>query len=385
MLPQIKFSSRFPIPILKVTLSLLIKARALILAFFCINIFSYSLLSKEVLAVQITNQSLAALREQIRPWANKYRCEGITPTKTPAQCNSPSTGSGDADSILFSGILYYSGEKWAGQNIENSKDGEGGMWRSPQRLRARVGEWGINRFSQDQMLGVLLYLVAQKKYGNPNKAREFADHWSSWMENHLSQSRFALCPWDLTSLVSLDACTLDDISVDEFGAPFKIPLAIKGRGAMVRRVFDYVDAHSPVRRSGFRRIRLGDGKDVSDYIEYLNLLCKYSSTGGKYNCHFAQVASLILQEMGDDRRIKVDPEFLQNPFALWVNNGRKQTGQIRELVYNRCSAAHQTHAANPNRRHDQWTWERSDKDKDSPVWEKSFGWDCIAMINLLVK
>jgi hypothetical protein len=325
-----------------------------------------------------TTQQLIELREQIRSWAKYYLCEGITPTKTPDQCDTPSIGSGDGDSILFSAILYYSGEEWAGRTIEQSKDDQGGMWRSPQRLRHRVGEHGIARFSQDQMLGVLLYLVARKNiYHDPNGAREFANHWNSWMANHMSNGLFSLCNWNLTCPEDMDACVLEDVTVT---LPFG-KFGIKGREAMIRHVFDYLGADSP--KKGRWGRRLGDDRNVGSYFEYLALVNNLSTTGNKFNYHLAQIASLILQETNDNRIIPVDSHFTNNPFVLWVNNGRRSNDRIQELTYHYCSQADASHR-NGTSNHNQWTWERSDFDSDSPVYKNSFGWDCVAMLNLLI-
>jgi hypothetical protein len=327
-----------------------------------------------------TDQELKDLRNRIRSWAQHFVCDGITPTKTPEKCGEPNGGSGVGDSILFSAILYYSGELWARANIIESKDEQGGMWRSPQRRRTQSdGSWGNSRFSQDHMLGVLLWLVTEYKR-DPDSARSFANHWGSWMENHLSQNEFSLCRWDWTDAGAIDSCALEG--------------AILGsRAAIIRRVFDYIGANSPTRRERtggifptWRTYRLGDGRDAHDYIGYLAAACALApDRGKKFNCHLLSIAALIFQEMGDDQRIVLDEGFRANPFAMWVNNGRQPNDEIRQLAYVRCLEATLSHEAETNA-HDQWMWERSDFERDDRgrrVSHNSFGWDCIAMINLL--
>ena len=110
----------------------------------------------------VSNADIRRLRDEIRDWAKQFRCEGMTPTHKPEDCANPKRGDSTGDSILFSAILYYSGEKWAARNIYESMDEQGGMWRSPQRRRSRCdGSWGRSRFSQDAMLGVLQFLVTE--------------------------------------------------------------------------------------------------------------------------------------------------------------------------------------------------------------------------------
>lgn len=316
-----------------------------------------------------TNEELKQLKERIRSWAKDFVCEGMTPTKTPELCDQPDGGHGNGDSILFSAILYYSGETWAGKNIVESKDEQGGMWRSPQRRRNRTdGSWGKKRFSQDHMLGVLLWLVTENKR-NPDSARAFANHWGSWMANHLSQNEFSLCRWDWTDLGAMDTCALEG---NVFGV----------REAMIRRVFDHIGADSPERGGIFNRHRLGDGGNPHAYLTYLQAACTLAPG---FNCHLWSIASLIFQEMEDDQRIDTHEGFRQNPFSLWVNNGRQSNGEIRQLTYDRCLEATLSHEAGTNG-HYQWMWERSDFDRDPQGRRESynsFGWDCIAMLNLI--
>ena len=329
-----------------------------------------------------TDQELMQLRDRIYAWAKLFRCEGITPTKTPDKCGESNGGNGVGDSILFSAVLYYSGELWARSNILESKDDQGGMWRSPQRRRTQIdGSWGNSRFSQDHMLGVLLWLVTEHKR-DPESARSFANHWCSWMENHLSQNEFSLCRWDWSDPAAMDSCALEGTV---FGA----------RGAMIRRVFDHIGANSPRRRirvggviPTWSSYRLGDGRDAHDYLGYLSTICSFApDRGSMFNCHLLSVAALIFQETGDDQRINLDEGFRNNPFTMWVNNGRSSSDEIRQTAYNRCLEATLSHEANTNA-HDQWMWERSDFERDGlgrRVSHNSFGWDCIAMLNLLLR
>jgi hypothetical protein len=352
--------------------------------FTCIFLFDSNPLNINTFAININAQAqvvdlnLVQLREDIRSWANQYRCNGITPIKgNPDGCSKPGGGSGVGDSALFSGLLCYSGEQWACRNIEALKDDQGGLWRSPQRLRDRFGSTGIDRFSQDQMLGILLYLVTQKKYGDPNKARDFANHWGSWMDNHkgpLPLRHFVMCPGGLGDV---DACDLE----------------IFYRARIVRHVFDYVGANSPQRGNVITgRYRLGDGSGdgIQGFMNYLGTLC---SANHDFHCHLAAVASLILQETGADKRPGVNANFRYNPFSLWINRGRQQNDEIRQLTFNYCSKVNTSFQNGINKKSRfQWMWERPDSEQSDtdqngqpsePIWKQSFGWDCIAMINLL--
>jgi hypothetical protein len=324
-----------------------------------------------------TDKELFTLREEIYTWTKDFICDKITPTKKPETCHEAGGGSEVGDSILFSSLLFYSGERWARENIHQAKDSQGGMWRSAQRCRDRVGgSWGFDRFSQDHMLGVLLYLVTEYNRGNKSTARSFANHWGSWMANHLSQGEFSLCRWDYFDPDAMDACALEGT-------------VLGVREAIIRHVFDYIGANAPRRRKKILGIipswewhRLGDGGSPHNFLTYLSLGCALAPTRGKkFICHLLSVASLIFQEMGDDQRISLDEGFSVNPFALWVNNGRKANDEIRQLTYDRCLEAHNSHKNDKNS-HNQWMWERSSF--ESEVSSNSFGWDCIMMLNLLL-
>jgi hypothetical protein len=278
--------------------------------------------------VQVADTDLIQLRENIRNWASQYRCDEKTPIKgNPDGCSQPGGSSGVGDSALFSGLLCYSGEKWACQNVEALKDDQGGLWRSPQRLRDRFGSTGIDRFSQDQMLGVLLYLVTEKNYGDPNKARDFANHWGSWMDNHRGPEplgHFVMCPGGLGDV---DACDLE----------------ILFRARIVRHVFDYVGANSPQRGNritGRYRLGDGDGDGTQGFMNYLGGLC---SLNQDFHCHLAAVTSLILQETGTDKRPGVNSDFQQNPFSQWVNSGRQQNDNVRQSTFKYCSSVNDSY------------------------------------------
>jgi hypothetical protein len=97
-----------------------------------------------------------------------------------------------------------------------------------------------------------------------------------------------------------------------------------------------------------------------------------------YEIHLVGVELLIRQKIGywtKDLQLAANtlrtrqPE---NPFYEYLTNGR--TRKSAELVLEKCPVT------KPENSH-QWAWQRAEYEK---AWENSMGWDCIAMINLLV-
>lgn len=344
---------------------------------------------------------LVTLREDIRRWANYYRCDGITPTKSPKQCGDSDGGRGEGDSVLFSSILCYSGESWACTSIRRSMDSQGGMWRSPIRLKNRVEPKPGDRFSFDMALGVLLYIVTEHNYGSKSLAREFANRWSNWMGSHLNGvNHFKVCP--VIRLTDLDYCDLE------------LPLA--GREAIVRHVFNYVGVASPERKRSLPFLpglpflplgnyRLGDGTKPHEVgYQGIEKLCTKSAVPkegkptldgrGDFHCHLVSVKKLILNESGiSDYNPRRPTSFNSNPFFGWNWNGQRSDRFVKEKTLDKCLASHDSYIKevvasrdrNPSSPdltplRNQWQWERADYERNAAL--QSFGWDCIAMINL---
>jgi hypothetical protein len=321
-----------------------------------------------------SSADLRTLRNQIESWARGFLHDDVTLFKG-------SDADSDGDSMLLSGLLFYSGESWAGQSIIRSMDSEGGLWRSPYRLASRRdGDYGGNRFSMDQCLGVLLYLVAEFKYGERDRALGFARRWGRWMEDHKSQGEFSLCDWKWTDPDAMTYCCLEG---DLFGC----------RGAIIREVFKCLGIDSPNRKRGgiFRRFTLGDGSDARHLMNQFIQACHLGPR--KFMCHLAVVTSVLLSELGwDDVQLPNDGGFGQNggfddnPFVLWVKNGRRPNDELREAVYSAGIRANSSHEAGVSGHH-QWAWERSSLERDdqnrAPI-DHSCGWDVIFMINLLL-
>jgi hypothetical protein len=319
-----------------------------------------------------TAEALANIKEKIAMWSAAYFCPEHKTISKENELQHCDRGSGDTH--VFHGVLYYSGEAWAREAILKSQDTQGGLWRSPQRqISGSDGSFGRKRYSFDQALGVLLYLVAEKKR-DPETARSFADRWSSWIENHLSNREFSLCKWKLP-LQEKDSCGLED----PIGGP---------RGALIRKVFEHVGAHIPKRKNLFlQTIRLGDGSDPRGVVNAFNTGCLLTfNQGDKFQCHLASLAALILQELGEEVRLDtLDQGFQDNPFSLWIQNFRRSSDNINQITLEKCTQANESHA-NSTSRHNQWAWERSSFERNNEgksPWQNSFGWDCIAMINLL--
>ncbi len=98
---------------------------------------------------------LLAMRDLILPLSRKAK-SGIAAKDAPPS----DTDDGDFDSLLFAGLLCFSGENDQCDAVKRSQSFEGRMWRSPERAEKRiyVKEEG-HTFSRDMGMGVMAYLV----------------------------------------------------------------------------------------------------------------------------------------------------------------------------------------------------------------------------------
>lgn len=282
---------------------------------------------------------------------------------------------GGGDILLFHGLLSHmlSPGIW-GRAIHDSMDSQGGMWRSPQKVNNDYYRNGKKRMSFDSILGFLLYLVEQKKYGNVDYARTMGNRWSNWLEAH-GRNYFNLCSGDR------DYCSLEDQIVDVY---------YTNRGAFVRLVLSYIGAEIPSR--SLPTYRLGDRGNANLVLTgFLNGCRGTPKVGEKYLCHLYAVSALILLRMGYPVNFENIPAgFSDNPFTLYVLNGAKVNQKIADLTFEKSTQAHEAKISGINKKI-QWAWERSkfdirnDGDLKIKPWQDSFGWDCVGMLNLVNK
>lgn len=302
-------------------------------------------------------------REWRRPWAEANRASTSINEQTIYSYKEEGASIyGTWDSLLFNGLLFYSGEDWAGDAILRSMDHEGGIWRSPLSINNDDYRNGINRLSMDHALGACLYIVSLKNRGRLDEARAYATKWSEWIEKYKSGTvgfDFCICKWNSIGGTDWDACQID--------TPFG------GRANVIRDVLDYVDAPIPEKGVWPFKTKLGEGSDENRYFAEISLLC---DTDPGFHCHLKMVASLLYQAMGNNSYIfPIHPSFSRNPFFHWVSGRRKRTALIADLLKSHMDSLDIKTSAKK-----QWAWQRTDQGQ---AVRDSNGWDCIMMANIL--
>ena len=349
------------------------------------------------------NDELGALRKLAWAWAK--RCDDITPTKFQGDECDPVKGGGPGvgDSVLFSAILYYSGEEWAGESVRRSQGADGRVWRAPQR----VGKDSEPTFSRDHLLGAMLYMVTLKKRGKGDIAIEFGSKLWDWIaEKRRKEIQKAVDEISsistLRNLVRNPRKTLDTIlggavpsryricdGADDYCSISLIPYGHWGR--LMLEVWKYVGVPTSVSKSVSRKIPIPFVPDLSfsldfDLNEYsgidYDLIFEQNNLANvirdsSFHNHLSVVTALILREIGkssskSEETVKAIAQSNPNPFLLWMNG---QFDEAKQKAVELCPRVQPAERA-------QWAWEREYEQK---AWEKSFGWDFIAVINLLLE
>ncbi len=348
------------------------------------------------------DDELRSLRKLAWTWTK--RCDGITPTKFQGDECDPlkGGGSGVGDSVLFSAILCYSGEDWAGESVRRSQGADGRMWRAPQR----VNQDSEPTFSRDHLLGALLYMVTLKKRGQGDVAIEFGKKLWDWVaEKRRKEIQKAVDEISsistLRDLVRNPKRTLDTIlggaipsryricdGSDDYCSISLIPYGHWGR--LMLEVWKYVGVPTNISKSIIRKISIPFVPDLSfspdfDLSEYsgvdYHLIFDQNNLanaigGSSFHNHLSIVTALILREIGQstaksEQMVKAIAESNPNPLFLWANG---QFDAAKQKVIELCPTVQPIERT-------QWAWEREYEQK---AWEKSFGWDFVAVINLLL-
>lgn len=224
-------------------------------------------------------------------------------------CSAEKTGSGDADTMLFSGLLCLSGEKIGCDTALRSFSPNGQPHRSPARLTE-------NDLSRDMMMGILAYLVGTKDI----KTAKLFQKW-------LYANNKRLC---------IDACTMTQPVWGTMGEVWKylgLPLTLEMRAGML----------------------------TDDLAQMAS--AQYNDLG--YTEHLVAVHVLIRQATDTntatydkvvDILVKKDPN---NPFFQWLDGNL--TGAIDLCLTQATYTSHKR----------EWTIERADP-YDSMGWEFVF-------------
>lgn len=232
------------------------------------------------------------------------------------------------DATLFNGLMCLSGDELSCEGVRRSQGSDGRMWRA----ESRVDTDAANSFSRDMAMGVLAYLVKTRD-------RELAARWMSWIESN----DFRLCKES-----SDNRCVFTP-----------------GFLTLFREVWDFIGLPATARMRA---------SVLDDSIMAL-LQARFAPAG--FEMHLAGVNALIRKSMGQTSpTLNSLAEALMvrqplNPFFNYLALGAHARVVKQTLEW--CPQGH------PQER-TEWSFER---DQAQKAWQKSMGWECIMLINLL--
>jgi hypothetical protein len=230
------------------------------------------------------------------------------------------------DSVIFAGLSCLSG----GRNCETVKASQGPngrFWRSPSRVEKDTAP----TFSRDQAKGVMAYLIATKDKQVANK----------WLEYIRSQNS-RMCP--------------DGVSHCALSAPSWSLL-----GDVWRHIGLSPTANMETHRVADDAIRIYEAKNNSGY-----------------RLHLVALDSWLRREAGRGDRIDdkvtaiLHSRQARNPFFAYLAGDFVASAR---LTLEKC-------ANSPSGSRRQWAWQREESER---AWENSQGWDCVFMLDLLLK
>jgi hypothetical protein len=234
------------------------------------------------------------------------------------------------DSVLFDGILCLSGEADSCDAVAQAQGPDGRVWRAAHR----VGYETRNSFSRDMALGALAYVVATRDTG-------FAQRWIGWIEangkrtcREATDNRCNFTPgfWNLFGVVweHVGLPTTPSMRADRVDNAFVLPLQAR------------------VAPAGFPL-----------HLTAVNVLLRRAM--GRES-EFTLLATGVLAQRQPD-----------NPFFLWLREGN--SARVATAVSRACPERAPAHRA-------EWAFERS---QDSGAQGRSMGWECVALINLMLE
>jgi len=273
---------------------------------------------------KVTTEQLAALESMsasIRQWAPTCGSQHIA-------CEDGE----DGDSMLWAGLLCFSGEGQQCVAAMASIGSDGMVGRSPERVVARTE----NSSSRDMLLGGLVAVTTTENQGKANSIL-------SYIEDHGN---------DLCEDATDNRCNVN-------------PTQYAAVWGTMRKVWDHIGLDTT------QDMRNGDlGDDTIIKLESV-----FSAAG--YAQHLVGVHLLLrravdtwnskTQSAADSLR-KSQPN---NPFFEFLSQGKTERAAALTLKY--CP---KSRPASPT----QWSWQR---DEAEQAWLSSMGWECIFMGNIL--
>lgn len=264
----------------------------------------------------------------------------------------------DGDSVIFNGLLCYSGNEVACKAVGESQTSDGRWWRSPRRA-AGEGRVSAASFSRDQLIGVIFYLMTLYKT-EPEQAQKKATAWHNWIK-----------------------ANGDSLCTD---APTTCRVA-PANWTLLARLFDFMKL--PLDNNLQNYLGTESNKIVLTVIQLF--------TEPGFQLHNYAATALAFAEMGFAetmvpwlKAVKKVKGMEDNPFIELTGKlvcagtcNSKTTldswslDAIADKVLSQCPDVATT-ASNRS----QWGWERKNSEK---AWENSMGWDCVFMANYLAR
>ncbi len=343
---------------------------------------------------------------------NVYNCQSTSTypfTGNPFPAKMDSGNCSDGDSVLFNGILCASGDQRGCDTVKRSQTADGRFWRSPRRAQTNnLGQGDSNiddlSFSDDQNLGVLLYVVTKNDTDALNS-------WMKWLDDNRPKHVGLLNQPGLPRYClpqGKDNCTLQPIYRDmiwEVATYYKlaIPDSIQNYHQSITQatfplgdILNYLLSILAIPPEYIAGGLTGDNYIDSPVTSKLATQAKFEVG---FALHLDAVRALILKKIG-----KTDPALTNaisnittrepnNAFFQYVNEGATQ--KVADLVVKYCpSYAHPVKDLNERidylweqKNSAQWTvpFAHLDDDKCQTNCTRSVRtmlWDCIMMRNL---
>lgn len=237
---------------------------------------------------------------------------------------------GVGDAALFNGLMCLSGDELSCEAVRRSQGVDGRMWRAEHRVASDA----VNSFSRDMAMGVLAYLIATRD-------RDLAQRWLAWIEGN----QFRMCRESTDN-----RC--------EFTPGFWM---------LFKEVWEYLGLSPNAKMSSA----------IVDESVVALLQAHFAPAG--YQLHLAGVNALLRRAMGQssatlnsltDSLAHRQPS---NPFYAYLARGAQPDVVEKAVAWCPTSA--------PESR-SEWSFERDEKEVP---WARSMGWECLMLINFLLK
>lgn len=301
----------------------------------------------------LSSERLAELEAKAETW----REFGFTCPSGYAAKPSADQPCDDGDSVIFNGLLCFSGDARACQAVGDSQDADGRWWRSPRRA-AGEGRVAKTSFSRDQLLGVVFYLIALNKT-DPEQAKERALKWHTWIKAN------------------------GDAVCTESGTTCRVaPL----NWTLIARLFDHLKLPLDSNLKGY--LGTESNKIIISVIQLL--------TKAGFELHNYAATTLAFAEMGHAANVEGWSKAITKVKGMEDNPFMQLSGKIvcagtckdktvlnepvslDDIAINVIAKCPDVASTSSNR--SQWGWERATAEE---AWKNSMGWDCVFLANLL--